>query len=449
MSSPNLSSKQSHREYLEKFNISQRRAMLTIILCIMLDSFGYSLVLPLLPAIAKTFGVSYFMIGILIASNAFSALITVPIWGKLSDRYGRRPILLISQIGTGVSFLILGLSSSYYMILFARFLDGAFGGQIPVIRAYITDITTPQTRASHMGKIMVGYTVGMIAGPSIGGFFGYFNWRIPPFLASSLSILSIVMTLKVLVESMPEKRRIDIKEQLLLSQANPETKKSIFTGAVISRLSQTFLVSLISFMFTSSFPSVLFKRYGAGSSIIGSVMAVAGIGLLIYGLILMKPLIRIIGEKRILLLTFVLNIFLFLLYPYLYEFWIVYIYILPFAFCMAFMRPLISTNITKAVDPLRQGTVSGWAVTLQSCAQIVAPLISNGFLDINNGMGLSIGLITFNPYQLIGFTTVIFALILLTIGYIDLKRHPNLYAFEKIRRKREEIKKRRAKVNKT
>lgn len=92
--------------------------------------------------------------------------------GKLSDKYGRKPILLISQASTGLSFLILGVSNSIYIILIARIIDGIFGGQIPVIGAYITDITTPQTRASHMGKIMVGYTSEMTLGPLVGGFLG-------------------------------------------------------------------------------------------------------------------------------------------------------------------------------------------------------------------------------------------------------------------------------------
>lgn len=443
MAFPNFPSKEEHNEYLEKFQINQSRAMFTIILSILVDSLGYSLVLPLLPGIAREFGASNLMIGVLIASNALSALICAPIWGKLSDKYGRKPILLISQIGTGLSFLILGLSNSYYVILFARILDGAFGGQIPVIRAYVTDITTPQTRASYMGKFMVGYTVGMIAGPALGGFLGVINWRFPPFLTSSLAIISIILTVKVITESMPKERRDEIKAQILLAQSNGENKESIWNKEVIMRLAQTFLTSLISFMFTTSFPLVLSDRYGADASIIGSVMAVAGIGLLIYGVILMKPLIRKIGEKHLLQTTFIMLIIIFIIYPYLSDLWMVYIFVLPFAFCIAFMRPLISANITKAVDPLKQGTVSGWAVNLQSFAQILAPLISTGFLEIR---GLTIGFVDLNSYQLIGFTNVIFALSLFIIGYTDLKRHPKLYLYEKLRRKREEVRRRKART---
>ena len=440
MATQNFRDKQDHIEYLEKFKINQKRAMFTIILSILLDSFGYSMVLPLLPGIAQEFGAPDIMIGILISSNAISALIFVPIWGKLSDKYGRKPILIVSQVGTGVSFLILGLSNSIYIILFSRILDGMFGGQIPVIRAYISDITTPQTRASYMGKIMVGFTLGMIAGPLIGGFLGELGWRFPPYFASSLSIVSIILTIRIIVESMPEERRSEIKAQILIAQANPGDKKSIWNTEVISRLMQTFLLSLISFIFTSSFTLVLFKRYGADPSATGLVMAVAGVVVLIYGGVLIKPMIRKIGEKRILISTFVLFVITFIFYPFLFELWMVFVFVIPYAFCVAFMRPLISANITKAVNPIQQGEVSGWAVNLQAFSQTIAPLISTGFLQLG---GLVIGIIFLDSYFLIGFTNVTLAIILLVIGYLDIKRHPKLYYYERLRKKRKAMEKRR------
>ncbi|MFX1572744.1 MAG: MFS transporter [Promethearchaeota archaeon] len=433
-------SDKEHLKYLEKFNINQRYALFTIILCILLDSFGYSMVLPLLPGIAKDFGASDFMVGILISSNALSALIFVPIWGKLSDKYGRKPILIISQGGTALAFFFLGLSNSIYFILFGRILDGMFGGQIPAIRAYVTDVTTPQTRASHMSKFMVGYTGGMIAGPIIGGFLGVINWRIPFFFASVLSVFAIFLTKIILVESMPKERRVEIQQRLQSIHLNSGIKRSIWNGEVISRLIQTFLISLISSMFMSSYALVLNKRYGANASVIGLVMAVAGVGLLIYGLILIRPILRKVGEKRILIITFILAIIIFIIYPYLYEFWMVFPFVLVFAFMLALMRPLISANITKAVDPDRQGVVSGWAVNLQSSSQVIGPLLSTGFLQIG---GLAISVIYLDSYELIGFMNVILAVILFLVGYFDVKLHPKLYAYEKIRRKRLEVIKRR------
>jgi len=425
--------KQEHAKYLEKYNIHPNRAMLTIILSILVDVFGYSMVLPLLPNIVKDFGASDFFVGILISSNALTAMIFGPIWGKLSDKYGRKRILVISQAGTGLSFLILATSNSVYIIMFSRILDGVFGGQIPVVRAYISDITTPKTRASEMSKIMVGHVVGMIAGPIIGGLLGAINWRYPAILASFLSIIAITLTLKVLIESMPKKRIADIKLRLATNENNSDNNRSIWNKEVKIRLLQIFLIFMITVMVNSCFPLFLDNRYGAGPSIIGSVMSVAGIVVLIYAGVLMKPMLRKFGEKRVLIFGFILLIVIFLFFPYLTELWMVYLFIIPFAFCMSVVPPLIQSNLTKAIDADKQGEVSGWTSNIQSISQIIAPLVSTGFLQIGGLVVFSI--FFFNSYQLIGFTAVLLGIALLIVGIIDLKSHPYLYSHEEPKNK--------------
>jgi DHA1 family tetracycline resistance protein-like MFS transporter len=284
----------------------------------------------------------------------------------------------------------------------------------------------------------------MTIGPLVGGFLGAIHWRIPPYLASALTIVLMVMTITIIIESMPKERRAAIKSELLVSQSNPEKEKSIWKKEVVSRMIQIFLISLVNFIITSSFPLVINKRYGADSSIVGLVMAVAGLSVMIYGGILMKPMIKKIGEKRLLLSTFVLFIITFLFYPYLYELWMVFVFILPFSFCMAFMRPLITSNMTKAVGLDRQGELSGWSSNFQAVSQTIAPLIATSFLQIG---GLTIGIVFLDSYYLIGFTTVLLTVILFIIGYKDIKHHPKLYYYEKLRKKREAMKKKRLKSN--
>ncbi len=445
MSTPKFPSTQEHQNNLEMYNINQKRALFTIILSILLDIFGYTMVLPLLPSIAMDLGAPDFMIGVLISSNALAALFFIPIWGKLSDKYGRKPILLISQAGTGLSFLILASSNSIEIILIARIIDGVFGGQIPVIRAYITDITTPQERATHMGKIMVGYTLGMTIGPLVGGFLGSIHWRFPPYLASSLTIILMIMTITIIVESMPKERRIELKTQLVSTQTNPGKMATIWNKEVILRMVQVFIFSLISFIFTSSAALVVVERYNAGPSTIGLVMAVAGLSVMIYGAFLIKPIIKKFGEKRLLFTTFILFIIVFLFYPFLYDLWMVFIFILPYSFIVAFMRPLITTNMTKAVRLDQQGLLSGWSTNFQSVSQIIAPLIAYSFLQMG---GITIGLIFLDSYFLIGFTNVVLAVVLLIIGYLDIKYHPKLYSYDRLRRKREAMRKRKLKEKK-
>ncbi len=419
--------KEEHADSLLKYDINPRKAMFTIILSILVDVLGYSMVLPLLPYIVQDWGESALFVGILVSSNALSAFIFGPIWGKLSDKYGRKPILLISQAGTGVSFLILALSPNVYVILFSRILDGVFGGQIPVIRAYISDITTPATRASQMGKLMIGHTVGMVFGPIIGGLLGAISWRYPSLIAVILSLIAMILTRRVLIESMPKDRISDLKLRKKTRELSSEKRKT-FTREIIVRFVQVFLLFFITVMFNSTIALILLERYGASVIITGLVMTVAGVTIMIYGGFLMKPLFKKVGEKRILLFASILLIVNFLIFPFMTELWMVFAFLPTFVFSMVFLPSLIQSNITKAVDADNQGLVSGMTTNIQSIAQIISPLIATVFIEIG---GLTIGGIFLNQYELIGYLAVILGIGLFIILYFDLKRHSYLYSYEK------------------
>jgi MFS family permease len=439
MKSQIFPSEEEHKEHLGKYQINPSRAMFTIILSIMIDVFGYSMVMPLLPAIATNLGATPLIYASIIASNAVMILIFGPIWGKLSDKYGRKSILMISQAGTGAAFLLLAFSNSLYIILAGRILDGIFSGQFPIVRAYISDVTTPQTRVSQMSKMMVGYTSGMIVGPLLGGILGSFGWGVPMIFASFLCILSIVLTYYVLVESMPKERIADLKAKQDLLKNSSDDIKSLWTKEVGIRFSQLVLHSFIAMIFQVGLSFTLYTRYTANYIIIGSIMSITGIVLLIYGLFLIKRVIQKVGEKRIFFLSISGYVILFLIYPYLDEIWMMYPFMAIYALCMSSVYPLISTNITKAVGPARQGELSGWSTNLRSIAQIISPFISMSFLELR---GLTIGLIYFTSYQLVGFTIVILATILLIVAFVDVKKHPRLYSYEKaLRKKRKEAKK--------
>jgi len=423
---------EEHADHLGNYSIDPRKAMFTIILSILIDVFGYSMVLPLLPFIIDDWGQPDLFVGILISSNALSAFIFGPIWGKLSDKYGRKPIILISQAGTGISFLILALSPNVYVILFSRIFDGVFGGQIPVIRAYISDITTPATRASKMGKLMIGHTGGMIFGPIIGGILGGINWRYPALFAVILSIIAMVLTLRVLIESMPKDRISDLKIQIKNRESSSEKKRKIFTREIAGRFIQVFLLFFITVMFNSSMALVLKNRYGANEIIIGLVMTLAGVTILVYGGFVMKPLFKKLGEKRVLLIASILLILNFLAFPFMTELWMILVLIPSFVFSMVFLPSLIQSNITKAVDADKQGVVSGMTTNIQSISQIISPLIATGFIGMG---GLSIGVFFLNPYELIGYLAAILGIVLFIILYFDLRRHSYLYSYEKQREK--------------
>src|SRR5580704_16105779 len=145
------------------------KPLTVIVLIVLVDLLGFSVVMPLLGPFAKEYGFSGWQIGFLFSAYPVCQLVAAPILGRLSDRYGRRPLLIFSQAGTALSFLILGLSHNFYVMLFARMLDGASGGNILVAQAYVADVTEPEHRARGMGLIGMAFGIGFVLGPLLGG----------------------------------------------------------------------------------------------------------------------------------------------------------------------------------------------------------------------------------------------------------------------------------------
>lgn len=180
-----------------------------IVAIVLVDLLGFSIVMPLLGPFAKHYGLAGWQIGLLFAGYPLAQLVAGPILGRLSDRFGRRPLLIVSQAGTALSFVVLGLSSNFTVMLLARLLDGASGGNILVAQAYVADITKPENRARGLGLIGMAFGLGFVLGPLLGGLLLALPidpaWRLKlPFLvAAGFSTLAWVLVLNRLPESLP------------------------------------------------------------------------------------------------------------------------------------------------------------------------------------------------------------------------------------------------------
>jgi DHA1 family tetracycline resistance protein-like MFS transporter len=180
-----------------------------VVLIVLVDLLGFSVVMPLLAPFAKHYGFREWQIGLLFSAYPMCQLVAGPILGRLSDRYGRRPLLVFSQAGTALSFLILGLSRQFWVMLLARMLDGASGGNILVAQAYVADVTRPEDRARGMGLIGMAFGLGFVLGPLLGGLLLSLplsdDWRLRlPFLvAAGFSTIAWILVLSRLPESLP------------------------------------------------------------------------------------------------------------------------------------------------------------------------------------------------------------------------------------------------------
>ena len=182
------------------------KRLIPIFIVVFVDLLGFSIILPLLPYYAGKFGAAPQTIGILIASYSLCQFIASPILGDWSDRYGRRPILLYSQIGSCLGFILMGtallLPNPLLWLFVARIIDGLSGGNLTVAQAYISDITRPEERARSFGMIIgVSFGLGFLIGPTLGGFLSRYGYDVPAYAAAVISFASIMATFFLLPET--------------------------------------------------------------------------------------------------------------------------------------------------------------------------------------------------------------------------------------------------------
>ncbi len=188
----------------------KRSPLFIIFLTVFIDLLGFGIAIPVLPALAQeNFQASPAVIGLLIACFSFFQMIFTPVLGRWSDRWGRKPTIMLSLLGAAVSYVILGLANSVLLLFVSRALAGICAGSISSAQAYIADITTPQTRAKGMGMIGAAFSLGFVFGPALGGVLSHFyGHAMPGFAAAALSFTASVLAVTMLPESLPPERRV-------------------------------------------------------------------------------------------------------------------------------------------------------------------------------------------------------------------------------------------------
>src|SRR5881397_2561611 len=169
------------------------RPLVIIFLTIFVNLIGFGIIIPLLPFYAETFGASPLVIGLLFAVYSICQLLAAPILGDYSDRYGRRPVLIFSLLGTVASFVMLALAHSVAMLFLARIVDGLSGGNISTARAYVADVTEPHDRARAYGLIGAAFGLGFILGPALSGVLSKVSYTAPIWAAAALTLVATVM----------------------------------------------------------------------------------------------------------------------------------------------------------------------------------------------------------------------------------------------------------------
>jgi len=358
-----------------------RKLLTSILLVVFIDLLGFSLILPLLPYYAETFNASEFVTGLLIASYALMQLIGAPILGRLSDRYGRRPVLLVSVFGTFIGFLLLGFANTLWMLFAARILDGITGGNLSVAQAYIADVTDAKNRAKGLGLIGAAFGVGFIIGPVTGGVLSQYGYNVPAFVAGGLALINFVLIYAWLPESLTKEKREQLGEQKKPSvtfDALVTALKRPFTGSL---LVTRFFFGLAFSIFQTIFALYALAKFDLSARDTGFVLTYVGIlAAFVQGFLVGKLTDRFREDHLITASVALMAVSLlgWALAPSV--FWLLVI-LAPTAISGGVLNTLLSSTLTKAVAAQEIGGILGLSASIESSTRIIAPILGGALLE--------------------------------------------------------------------
>ncbi|HEY2381623.1 MAG TPA: MFS transporter [Terriglobia bacterium] len=358
----------------------KKSPLLPIFLIVLVDVLGLTIILPLLPFYAESMGATAGVVGLLVATYALCQLIAGPPLGHLSDRIGRRPVLLVSQIGTCIAFLILGFARVLWLVFLARIIDGLTAGNLTVAQAYIADVTEPENRAKAFGLIGIAFGIGFLIGPGVSGYLAQFNNTYPIFAAAALSFTSIMCTYFLLPSVIPHPH-----PELASNVSRWTAAMNSFKDRQLGPLLWQFFAFTFAFStFFSGFALFAERRFmhngmPFGTKEVGYLFAFSGlVGALIQGGG-MGRLVKMFGESRLVQLGFATMAVSFALLSGVHGVPLLLAAIGLLTFGSAVLRPSLTSLITMRAERHQQGMVIGLMQSLMAIAQIIAPVIA-GFL---------------------------------------------------------------------
>jgi len=378
-----------------------KMALLLIFLTVFIDLVGFGIIIPVLPTYAVKFGADATMVGILLASYSLMQFFFTPFWGRLSDKVGRRPILLTSLLASAIGYLIWGFSASLPMLFLSRLVAGFGNANLAVAQAYISDVTTEENRAKGMGLIGAAFGLGFVLGPAIGGLASPFGLNTIGYLAAACSIIDLVLTFFMLPE--PEKRsqaaheRFSVEPNFYLKTLNNNKLKAslliffISTFAFANMEATLVLLTAKQFQFTAQQNAWMFFY-------IGMIMVLVQGGLI-------GRLSKRFGEKKLIVAGSLLVAAGLILTPATSQISVLYVALFLLALGSGINTPSNQSMLSKLSDKGQVGGIMGVGQSLATLGRIFGP-IAGGFAFEHMGLAApyAIGAAAMLVVAALGFT---------------------------------------------
>jgi MFS transporter, DHA1 family, tetracycline resistance protein len=360
-----------------------RNPLLVIFLTVFIDLVGFGMIIPLSPFLATNFGADAFQVGLLMAVYSGAQFLFAPLWGQISDRFGRRPVILVSLVGAGLAHILFGLASSLWLLFLARGLAGLCGANISTAMAYIADVTDEKDRSKGMGLVGAAFGLGFVLGPAIGGFFSRFGFSVPAFVAAGICLANAALAFFVLPESLPPERRGKGGVQQIGRFAR--IQKHFRNPQVSALLAGAFLLSFALSNMEASLFLLVKDRFGWGLDKASFGFAYVGIVMAFTQGFLIRKLLPRFGEESLMLggsLLFAVGMFTVGVGPAVI--WAA-LGMTALAVGNGLFNPSVQGRVSVLTSPQEQGEVMGVLQSLSALARIFGPPLG-GLLYDHSGM---------------------------------------------------------------
>jgi multidrug resistance protein len=361
-----------------------KASRLVIFVIVFVDLLGFGIMIPMLPFYARSLGADATQVGALMFVYSFMQIFVSPLWGSLSDRFGRRPILLVTILFQGLAFFWAAMSTTYWSLLLSRVAAGIFAANISTASAYMADVTPREERAKGMGLIGAAFGLGFIFGPAVGGLLLKYGHWAPSMAAGVVCVLNFILAMMILAE--PRDRKPTEKKfsfgRMKFALERPDLFFPMLTF---------FLITLAFVQMEITFGLFVVDRFGLAETDVGFLLAFMGVMMAIIQGGLLGPLTRTFQEYRLIGFGLIGGVIALSALAMNQHFWVFVALLAVLAVSYSLMNPCLSALASKSASDDEQGSTLGIFQSAGSLARVIAPLLAGFLYDVRASFPLLCG----------------------------------------------------------